>query len=141
MAHVATACAQWKQDVLDAWKTGKTLKCALFGGTLLGASTTTYNGQTGELNPATNTGYATGGVVLTGLVSALTGTVASLDTANAVWPTATFAGVRQALIYVADGGTNRAVCVITFDADQSSSAADFTVTLPGDAGVGIIRFN
>jgi hypothetical protein len=56
-----------------------------------------------------------------------TGTVAYWSFDNAVWTTAVTA--RGALIYLADGASNPAICVLDFGADKTS-ATTFTVQFP-----------
>ena len=67
------------------------------------------------------------------------GTTAYLSFANAVWTSALTA--RGALIYLANGTTNPAVCVLDFGADKTSTTT-FTVQFPAATNASaIIRIN
>lgn len=91
----------------------------------LDANTTAYT-STGEV---VADGYTAGGLALT--VSQVptvgTSTVAYISFDNAVWSSALTA--RGALIYLNDGSTNPAVCVLDFGADKTSTTT-FTVQFP-----------
>jgi len=63
------------------------------------------------------------------------GTTAYLSFANAVWTSALTA--RGALIYLADGVTNPAVCVLDFGADKASTTT-FTVQFPATTNASAI---
>jgi hypothetical protein len=95
----------------------------------LDATTTTYTGTTGE---AVASGYTAGGLLLTiaqtPTIGNQTGAATSyLSFSNAVWTGAITA--RGALIYLNNGTTNPAVCVLDFGADKTSTAT-FTVQFP-----------
>jgi len=92
----------------------------------LNADTAGYT-STGEVSAS---GYTAGGQVL--VVSQIpttgpSGTTAYWSFDNAVWTTAVTA--RGALIYLADGATNPAICVLDFGADKTSTTT-FTVQFP-----------
>jgi len=94
----------------------------------LDATTTAYT-STGEI---TSSGYTAGGQTLVisqiptiGNATGAATTYLSFD--NAVWSTATTA--RGALIYLANGTTNPAVCVLDFGSDKTSTST-FTVQFP-----------
>ena len=92
----------------------------------LDASTTAYT-STGEVVAS---GYTAGGLALT-ITQVPTvgssGNTAYISFSNAVWDSALTA--RGALIYLNDGSTNPAVCVLDFGADKTSTAT-FTVQFP-----------
>jgi len=107
--------------------TTQVFKIALYtNAATLNADTTGYT-STGEVSAS---GYTAGGQVL--VVSQIptvgnTGTIAYWSFDNAVWTTAVTA--RGALIYLANGTTNPAICVLDFGADKTSSTT-FTVQFP-----------
>ena len=116
----------FKTGLLDGtfnFNTGTTqvFKIALYtNNATLNATTTSYT-STGE---ATGGNYSAGGQILTvaqiPTVGATGGTVAYLSFANAAWTGSITA--RGALIYLADGITNPAVCVLDFGADKTSTS-------------------
>jgi hypothetical protein len=107
--------------------TTQVFKIALYtNAATLDATTTGYT-ATGEVVAS---GYTAGGQTL--VISQVptignTGTTAYWSFDNAVWTTAVTA--RGALIYLADGLTNPAICVLDFGADKTS-ATTFTVQFP-----------
>jgi hypothetical protein len=107
--------------------TTQVFKIALYtNAATLDATTTGYT-TTGEVVAS---GYTAGGLTLVinqvPTVGA-TGTTAYWSFNNAVWTTGVTA--RGALIYLADGLTNPAICVLDFGADKTS-ATTFTVQFP-----------
>ena len=107
--------------------TSQVFKIALYtNAATLNADTTGYT-ATGEVSAS---GYTAGGQVLVinqvPTVGA-TGTTAYWSFDNAVWNTGVTA--RGALIYLADGLTNPAICVLDFGADKTSNST-FTVQFP-----------
>jgi hypothetical protein len=107
--------------------TSQVFKIALYtNAATLNADTTAYT-STGEVVAS---GYTAGGQTL--VISQVptvgnTGTTAYWSFNNAVWTTAVTA--RGALIYLANGTTNPAVCVLDFGADKTSTTT-FTVQFP-----------
>ena len=107
--------------------TSQVFKIALYtNAATLNASTTAYT-STGEVVAS---GYTAGGQTL--VVSQVptignSGSTAYLSFTNVVWNGAITA--RGALIYLANGTTNPAVCVLDFGADKTSSST-FTVQFP-----------
>lgn len=101
----------------------------------MGAGTTAYT----TTNEVTGTGYTAGGMNMTGITVALDGNSAVLDwTTDPVWATSTITA-NGALIYNSSKG-NRAVAVLSFGGDISSTAGNFTVTLPAPtAAAGLVR--
>ena len=113
-----------------------TFKIALYtSSATLGASTTAYSG-TNEV--ANGSGYTTGGNTLTLVSPSLDGTTAILDFNDSVWSAASITA-RGALIYNSTQ-SNKAVAVLDFGADKTSTAGDFTVIFPAAAAAtAIIR--
>jgi hypothetical protein len=107
--------------------TMQVFKIALYtNAATLNADTTAYT-TTGEVVAS---GYTAGGQTL--VISQVpttgnTGTTAYWSFNNAVWSTAVTA--RGALIYLADGATNPAICVLDFGSDKTSTTT-FTVQFP-----------
>jgi len=107
--------------------TTQVFKIALYtNAATLNATTTGYTSD-GEVSAS---GYTAGGQVL--VISQVptvgnTGTTSYWSFDNAVW-TAGFTA-RGALIYLADGVTNPAICVLDFGSDKTSSNT-FTVQFP-----------
>lgn len=105
-----------------------TIKIALYTAYAnLGAATTAYTTD-GEVS---GTGYAAGGVVLTGATVQSSGNTAYVSFNNASWPGATFV-CRGALIYNATKA-NKSVAVLDFGADRTVTNQTFTVTFPTNA--------
>jgi hypothetical protein len=107
--------------------TTQVFKIALYtNAATLNADTAAYT-STGEVSAS---GYTAGGQIL--VISQVpttgnTGTTAYWSFNNAVWTTAVTA--RGALIYLADGATNPAICVLDFGSDKTSTTT-FTVQFP-----------
>ena len=100
----------------------------------LNAATTAYT-ATGEVVAS---GYTAGGLALTIAQTPTvgnSGTTAYISFNNAVWSSALTA--RGALIYLNNGTTNPAVCVLDFGADKSSSTT-FTVQFPDPSNTSAI---
>jgi len=140
-------CSSWKVEILQgihafgtsvvrAGTGADTFKIALYtSSATLGASTTAYSG-TNEV--ANGNGYTTGGNTLTLVSPSLDGTTAILDFNDSVWSAATITA-RGALIYNSTQ-SNKAVAVLDFGADKTSTAGDFTVIFPAAAAAtAIIR--
>jgi|TARA_R100001530_G_scaffold136060_1_gene115089 hypothetical protein len=118
---------------------GNTFKIALFTSSAsLAASTTAYSTS----NEVSGTNYSAGGNSLTNVDPSTSGTTALTDFADSTWSTATITA-RGALIYNSSttaGSANRAVAVLDFGADKTSTSGDFTVQFPAaDASNAIIR--
>jgi hypothetical protein len=100
----------------------------------LDATTTAYSAT----NEVSGTGYSAGGQALTTVAPTSSGTTAFLDFDDETWTTATITA-RGALIYNSTQ-SNKAVAVLDFGADKTSTAGDFTVVFPtADASNAIIR--
>ncbi len=122
--------------VVRAGTTADTFKIALYtSSATLSAATTAYSSS----NEVTGSGYTAGGNTLTvSQVPTSTSTTAWLDFSDSTWSTATITA-RGALIYNSTQ-SNKAVAVLDFGSDKSSSAGDFTVVFPtADSSNAIIR--
>lgn len=140
MAITQAMPTSFKQELLTAThnftlSTGDVFKIALYTSTAtLGASTTVYS----TTNEITGTGYTAGGNTLTNVTPTTSGTTAFTDFADTTWTTATITA-NGALIYNSSK-TNKAVAVLAFGADKTSTAGDFTIVFPtADATNAIIR--
>lgn len=140
MAITQALCTSFKQELLTGTHdltatTGDVFKMALYtSSATLDATTTVYS----STNEVSGTNYNPGGVALTNVTPASSGTVAYAQFANP-----TFVGVtvtaRGALIYNASKA-NRAVCVLDFGTDKTVTAADFEVPMPAaNATTALIR--
>ena len=154
MAITQALCTSFKQEILQGIHnftsgsgggtstttgSGNAFKIALFtSSATLSASTTAYSSS----NEASGTGYSAGGAALTNVTPTTSSTTALTDFADVTWSSSTITA-RGALIYnssTAAGSANRAVLVLNFGSDKSSSSGDFTITFPtADASSAIIR--
>ena len=112
-----------------------TIKIALFTSlATLGAATTAYS----TTNEVVGTGYVAGGNTLAGATISSSGTTAFVDFSDTTWTSATITA-RGALIYNSSKA-NRAIAVLDFGTDKTSTAGDFTVQMPvADASNALIR--
>lgn len=115
--------------------TPDTFKIALYtSSATLGAGTTTYTTS----NEVVGAGYTAGGNTLTTVAPTSTGTTAFLDFNDTTWTSSTITAAG-ALIYNDTQG-NRAVAVLDFSGDKSSTNGDFTIQFPtADSTNAIIR--
>lgn len=148
MAISQAMCTSFKVEILDgihafgttvvrAATTADTFKIALYtSSATLSASTTAYT--TSNECPSTGN-YSAGGNTLTvSQVPTSTGTTAFLDFADTTWSNATITA-NGALIYNSTQ-SNKAVAVLAFGGDKTSTAGDFTIIFPtADASNAIIR--
>ena len=119
--------------------TGNTFKIALFtSDATMSASTTAY----ATTNEVSGTGYTAGGNTLTNVDPTTSGTTALTDFADTTWSSSSITA-RGALIYNSSttaGTANRAVAILDFGADKTSTSGDFTIQFPAaDASNAIIR--
>jgi len=149
MAITQAMCTSFKKELLEGVHNfknsgGDTFKLALFaisgGGkssstATLGATTTALV-TTGEV---TSTGsYSTGGGSLTRVDPTTSGTTAFTDFADISFTTATITA-RGALIYNSSD-SNKAVAVLDFGGNKTSTSGTFTVQFPtANASNAIIR--
>ena len=149
MAIAQAMCTSFKKELLEGVHNfknsgGDTFKLALYaegsGGkssttATLGASTTALT-TTGEV--ASSGTYATGGGSLTRVDPSTSGTTALTDFADLSFTTATITAMG-ALIYNSSD-SNKAVAVLDFTSNKTSTAGTFTIQFPtADASNAIIR--
>lgn len=137
MAISQAMCSSYKEQLLGAVHDMDTdvFYIALYtSSATLSAATTIYSTS----NEVVAVGYTAGGNILSGAVITLSGTTAFVDFNNTTWTTATITA-RGALIYNSSK-SNKAVAVLDFGGDKSSTAGDFTVIMPTpDAANALIR--
>jgi hypothetical protein len=148
MAIAQAMCTSFKQELMlgthNFATNGNAFKLALYaeggGGkssttATLGAATTAYT-TTGEV--ANSGSYAAGGGTLTKVAPATSGTTAFTDFADISFTTATITAMG-ALIYNDTNG-DKAVAVLDFSSNKTSTSGTFTVQFPtADASNAIIR--
>lgn len=132
-------CTSFKKELLEGlhdFNVGaNTYKLALYDNNASFTAATTVYTATNEVS---GTGYSAGGGTLTNIDPTTSGTTAFIDFADLTFSTATITA-RGALIYNSTNG-NRAVCVLDFGADKTSTAGDFTIVFPtADASNAIVR--
>ena len=149
MAIAQAMCTSFKKELLEGVHNfknsgGDTFKLALYaegsGGknsstATLGATTTAFttNGEVGSTGT-----YATGGGTLTRVDPTTSGTTAFTDFADLSFTTATITAMG-ALIYNSSD-SNKAVCVLDFTSNKTSTSGTFTIQFPtADASNAIIR--
>lgn len=142
MAITQSMCTSFKVEILQGVhdftnSTGDTFKIALFtSSATLDATTTAYSTS----NEVSGTGYTAGGNTLTNVTPTSSGTTAFTDFADTTWSTATITA-RGALIYNSTE-SDKAVAVLDFGSDKTSTAGDFTIIFPtADASNAIIRIS
>ena len=137
MAISQAMCSSYKEQLLGAVHDMDTdvFYIALYtSSATLSAATTVY----AATNEVVAVGYTAGGNILSGAAITLSGTTAFVDFDNTTWTTATITA-RGALIYNSSK-SNKAVAVLDFGGDKSSTAGDFTVIMPTpDAANALIR--
>ena len=140
MAISQAMCTSFKVELLQGVhnftaSTGDTFKIALYtSSATLGASTTAYTVS----NEVSGSGYTAGGNTLTNVTPTSSGTTAFTDFADTTWTTATITA-RGALIYNSTE-SDKAVAVLDFGSDKTSTAGNFTIVFPtADASNAIIR--
>lgn len=137
MAITQAMCNSFKTELLGGTHDldTDTIKIALFtSSATLGASTTAYS----TTNEVVGSGYTAGGNTLSGATISLSGSTAIVDFTDTTWSSATITA-RGALIYNSSKA-DRAIAVLDFGSDKSSTNGDFTVVFPAaDASNAIIR--
>ena len=148
MAITQAMCTSFKTELLTGTHNfatnGNAFKLALYaegsGGkssttATLGATTTAFT-TTGEV--ATSGSYTTGGGTLTKVAPTTSGTTAFTDFNDLSFTTATITAMG-ALIYNSTN-SNKAVCVLDFTSNKTSTSGTFTIQFPtADASNAIIR--
>ena len=154
MAITQAICTSFKQEILQGIHnftsgsgggtttttgTGNTFKAALYtSSATMSAATTAYSAT----NEVSGTGYSSGGAALTNVTPTTSSTTALTDFADLTWSGSSITA-RGAMIYnssTTGGSANRAVEVLDFGADKTSTSGDFTIQFPtADASNAIIR--
>lgn len=140
MAITTAMCTSFKKEVLEALHdfnttSGSVFKIALYTSSAdLGASTTVYS----STNEVSGTGYTAGGNTLTNIDPVTSGTTGFADFADTTWTSATITAAG-ALIYNSSQ-SNKAVAVLSFGGDKTSTNGDFVIQFPvADASNAIVR--
>ena len=140
MAITSTLTTSFKKELLEATHNfsasgGNSFKLALYTSSAsLGATTTAYS----STNEASGTNYTATGAALTNVTPTSSGTTAFTDFADLTFSNATVTA-NGALIYN-DTNSDKAVAVLAFGGDKTSTAGDFTIQFPAaDASNAIIR--
>jgi len=148
MAIAQAMCTSFKTELLTGTHNfatnGNAFKLELYaeggGGkssttATLGATTTAFT-TTGEV--ANSGSYTSGGGTLTKVAPTSSGTTAFTDFADLSFTTATITAMG-ALIYN-DTNSDKAVCVLDFSTNKTSTSGTFTIQFPtADASNAIIR--
>ena len=148
MAITQAMCTAFKKELMlgthNFATNGNAFKLALYaeggGGkssttATLGAATTAFT-TTGEI--ANSGSYTSGGGTLTKVAPTTSGTTAFTDFADLSFTTATITAMG-ALIYN-DTNSDKAVCVLDFTSNKTSTSGTFTIQFPtADASNAIIR--
>ena len=145
MAITQAICNTFKKQLLEgdanfSNSSGDKFKIALYtSSATLNSATTSFTTS----NQVANTGqYTSGGGLLVNQAVSLTAGVARVDFADRSFTGVTLTA-RGALIYNSSttaGTANRAVAVLDFGADKTSTSGDFTIQIPAaDASNSIIR--
>ena len=136
-----TVCTSFKSELLsgvhDFATAGDTFKLSLYtsSSTINNASTTVY---TTSDEVADSGSYAAGGGSLANQAVSTDGTTAIVDFDDLSFTSATITA-RYALIYNSTD-SNKAVCVLDFGTDQTSTSGTFTIQFPSAAAsTAIIR--
>jgi hypothetical protein len=142
MAITQAMATSFKVEILDgihnfgvgvvrASTAADTFKLALYtSSATLGASTTAYT--TSDEVSSSGTNYTAGGLTLTiSQVPTSSGTTAFIDFDDLTFPSATITA-NGALIYN-ETQSNKAVAVLAFGGDKTSTAGNFTIQFPAAA--------
>lgn len=140
MAITQAMCTSFKKELFEALHNflaagGNAFKIALYtSAATLDATTTAYSAT----NEAAGSGYTATGTALTNINPTSSGTTAFTDFADVSWGSSTITA-RGALIYNSTNA-NRAVAVLDFGSDKSSSSGTFQIVFPtADASNAILR--
>ena len=141
MAITQAMCTSFKKELLEGKHNflnsgGDTFKIALYTSSAsLAASTTAYTTS----NEVSGTNYTAKGNTLTNVDPSSSGTTALTDFADTTWSSSTITA-RGAMIFNEDTSGDTSVLILSFGADKTSTAGDFTIAFPtADASDAIIR--
>ena len=136
MAITQTLCTSFKVEVLNGVHnfSANTFKLALYtDSATIGADTLIYTTN----NEVVGAGYTAGGNTLTVSVTPVSsGTTAYVSFDNTSWASSTIT-TRGALIYNSSQ-SNKAVAVLDFGADKTTSNSVFTITFPAASATSAI---
>ena len=142
MAITQAMCTSFKKELLEAKHNfllsgGNTFKIALYTSSAsLAASTTAY---TTSNEVASSGNYTAKGNTLTNVDPSSSGTTALTDFADTTWSSSTITAYG-AMIFNEDTSGDTSVLILSFGADKTSTAGDFTIAFPtADASDAIIR--
>lgn len=137
MAISQALCTSFKSELLGGTHDLDTdvIKIALYtSSATLSAATTAYSAS----NEVSGTGYTATGNTLSGAAISVDGTTAIVDFSDTTWSSATITA-RGALIYNSSK-SDRAIAVLDFGGDKTSTNGDFTIQFPAAAAAtAIIR--
>jgi len=143
LAITQAMCTSFKVELLQGVhnftnSTGDVFKLALYtSSATLDATTTAYSSSNEVANSGT---YSSGGGSLTNVTPTSTGTTAFTDFSDLSFTSATITA-RGALIYNSSD-SNKAVAVLDFGSDKTSTDGTFTIQFPtADASSAIIRIS
>ena len=133
MAVTTAVCNSFKTEVLesehDFGVSTQVYKIALYlTGATINKSTTSY----GTTSESSGTAYTAGGKLLaiaSQLVTLETDT-ACVDFGNVSWQTATITAKGAVIYNTSSSTTRKAVCVLNFGGNKTSTAGTFTVQFP-----------
>ena len=140
MAITQAVCTSFKQEILveghNFTNGADTFKIALYSSSAtLSASTSAYS-STNEVSDSGT--YSAGGGSLTSATPTTSGTTAICDFTDISFTSATITA-RGALIYNSSA-SNKAVCVLDFGGDKTSTSGTFTIQFPAaDSSNAILR--
>ena len=133
-------CTSFKQEILVGThnftaSSGNTFKLALYTNSASPTAATTAYSTSNEVS---GTGYSAGGGTLTSVTPTTSGTTAFCDFADLTFSSSSITA-RGAILYNSSA-SDKAVAVLDFGSDKTSSAGDFTISFPpADASNAIIR--
>ena len=140
MAISQAMCTSFKVELMTGThnftnSSGNAFKLALYtSSATLGAATTAFSAT----NEVSGTGYSSGGGSLSNVTPTSSVTTSFTDFADLTFSSSTKTA-NGALIYNSTN-SNKAVCVLAFGGDKSSTNGDFTIQFPTpDASNAIIR--
>jgi hypothetical protein len=134
-------CTSFKKESLQAIHdfsvAGDVFKIALYTDSAsFNAATEVYT----SVNEVTGSGYVAGGKALVNIDPVALGTTGLADFEDAVWTASTIVGARGAMIYNSTNG-NRAVAILDFGSDKTTTNSAFTVEFPvAAASTAIVRY-
>lgn len=135
----SAVCTSFKQEILQGIHLAADVyKIALYTSAATWDAATTAYSVTNEIS---GTGYSAGGLTMVGFTTGTSGTTCWIDwTSDPAWASATITA-RGAMIYNSSR-SNKAVAILDFGADKTSTNGTFTIVLPAaDASNAIIRIS